>query len=118
MTAEWVRFGFCALFILLGMFVEFTALLGVFRFKFALNRMHSASMGDTLGLMFILIGLIIAYGLDFASLKLAVLIIFMWIASPVASHLVAELEMLTDSELKQHMAIESMKEGDNGIWKF
>lgn len=116
MAAEWVRFGFCALFILFGMFAEFAALLGVFRFRFALNRMHSASMGDTLGLMLIMIGLIIAYGIDFASLKLIVIIIFMWIASPVASHLVAELEMLTDDELKQHMSIEYMDEGENK-WK-
>ena len=46
MTAiEWIRFLIGSLFILTGIVIFFTYLLGVCHFKYVLNRMPAAAMG-------------------------------------------------------------------------
>jgi multicomponent Na+:H+ antiporter subunit G len=75
---------------------------GVFRFKYVLNRMHAAAMGDTLGIGFSLLGLILMSGLNFTSLKLFCVVVFLWFSSPASSHLIARLEVVTDNEKEKH----------------
>ena len=72
--------------IVIGIMTMCVAVLGVFRFHYVLNRMHAAAMGDTLGIGISLVGLIILSGWNFASLKMALIIVFLWCASPVSSH--------------------------------
>ena len=98
---EWIRFlaGTGLLLIGLGIFV--LQLLGVFKFKYVLNRMHAAAMGDTLGLGVSLTGLIILSGFNFTSLKMALIIVFLWLASPVSSHLISRLEVVTNEHLAE-----------------
>ena len=45
MIGEWIRFGVTALCVVGGLFALLTALLGLFRFDYALNRLHAG--GDT-----------------------------------------------------------------------
>ena len=107
---SWIRFGFCALFLVSGILTIATSILGTYRFRFALNRMHSASIGDTLGLLLICLGLMTAWGASWASAKLILIVVLMWAASPIASHLIAQLECRTDDELAQHMARQDWRE--------
>ncbi len=98
---DWIQFvaGIGFLFIGLGIFC--VQLLGVYKFKYVLNRMHAAAMGDTLGIGASLIGLIILTGFNFTSLKMGLIICFLWIASPVSSHLISRLEAQTNEHLKE-----------------
>lgn len=98
---EWIRFLGGAFFLLLGMFIFVVEMIGVFRFKFVLNRMHAAAMGDTLGIGSCLLGLIIMHGMNLGSLKLLFVIVFLWFSSPVASHLIARLEVTTDEDAEK-----------------
>ena len=100
---EWLRFCLTALFMLGGVFFIAIGIFGVFRFKFALNRMHTASMIDTLGVLFIVIALVIASGISFSTIKLVLLVAFIWVGSPIASHLVSLLEVDTDNKLSEHL---------------
>lgn len=93
---EWIRFAAGTLCLFSGMVLFCTELIGVFRFRYVLNRMHAAAMGDTLGISISLIGLMIISGWNFNTLKLALIIIFLWCASPVSSHLIARLEVSTN----------------------
>lgn len=95
---EWIRFIIGALCVVAGLTVSCIAVAGTYKFKFVLNRMHAAAMNDTLAILFVLLGLIVFNGLNFTSLKLFIIICFFWIASPVASHLLARLEITTDKE--------------------
>ncbi len=97
---DWLRFIVAATLILGGLTVSSVATFGLFKFKFVLNRMHAAAMNDTLAILFVLLGLIVINGFDFISLKLLLVILFLWFASPVASHLIARLEMAVDKRLK------------------
>ena len=58
--AETIRFVLCALFTLGGLFILITGVVGVYRFRYALNRVHSAALIDTLGILLMLIGVMIA----------------------------------------------------------
>ena len=70
-------------------------------------------MGDTLGIGFSLIGLIVMNGFNFTSLKLFLVIVFLWFSSPTSSHLIARLEVTTDEEPEKHyrrMTIDEVEE--------
>lgn len=109
-----LRFVLGAAFIVVGVFFSMVSVLGTFKFKYVLNRMHSAAMGDTLAILFVLVGLIIFSGISFASLKLAVIIVFFWLASPVSSHLISNLTATVDrkraEELCEYIEFEEKKD--------
>ncbi|MBQ9324782.1 MAG: monovalent cation/H(+) antiporter subunit G [Clostridia bacterium] len=98
-----IRFIVCAVFICLGLFFEITAVIGVYRFDTALRRMHAAALGDTMGLFFIVLGLIVAEGLSGNLLKYAMLVLLLWNTSPIASHLIGKLEYETNEALSKEV---------------
>lgn len=102
---EWIRLIAGSIFLICGLVIFFTELFGVFHFKYILNRMHAAAMGDTLGISSCLIGLMIYSGFNFTTLKLLLIVIFLWFASPVSSHVLARLEAATNKKLDTHCTI-------------
>ncbi len=107
---EWVRFVAVLLFLVSGISIFLLELFGVFRFRFVLNRMQVAATGDTLGISLCMVGLILANGADFTSAKMVLVIIFLWFASPVSSHVIARLEYITDETLEENCRIVEAKE--------
>lgn len=106
MTAiEWVRFLMGSLFLLIGIVIFLTELFGVFHFKYVLNRMHAAAMGDTMAISACLFGLMIFSGFNFTTLKMFLIVVFLWFASPVSSHVLARLETATNEKLDEHCEI-------------
>ncbi len=99
MVWQWCRFAAAALCLALGIAFMILAVFGVNRFKKALNRMHAAAIGDTLGILFVFLGLILIRGFSFDSLKLFLVILFFWMASPVSGHMISRLEAMTDENL-------------------
>ena len=109
---ETVRFILSAGLIGGGLICVFFAILGVFKFRFVMNRMHCAAIIDTLGILFISAGLIVAAGsMDYIP-KLLCIPLILWVGSPIASHLVGRLEITTDSDLGQHMEMEGGADSD------
>lgn len=111
---EWLRFLAGAALLLMGMAIFIIEMIGVFRFQYVLNRMHAAATGDTLGLGSCLLGLIVLSGLNFTSLKLFLVIVFLWFSSPVSSHLIARLEVTTDEEREKHYGTLSLDKPESG----
>lgn len=95
---EWGRFLVGTFFLLIGLGIFVVEMIGVFRFKYVLNRMHAAAMGDTLGIGASLVGLMVMNGWNFTTLKLFLIVVFLWFSSPVSSHLIARLEVTTNEE--------------------
>lgn len=107
---EWIRFVLVAALITAALVLVLLALLGVFRFHFVLNRMHSASLLDTCGVLLISLAVVTAHGLNAADWKLLLLILVLWIGSPISSHMLARLEVMTDKDLAHHLTVESAEE--------
>lgn len=114
-SMEWIKFFVGAVFLVCGLAVFLFEMIGVFRFKYVMNRMHAAAMGDTLGIGFSLLGLIIMNGLNFTSLKMACVIVFLWFSSPASSHLIARLEITTDKEPEKHYGRKDLRAAEDGI---
>ena len=70
---QWIRFIIAALFIVCGLLAEILAIIGVYRFKYVLNRMHCSAIGDTLGLDMVLLGIMIIAGFSYTSFPLRIL---------------------------------------------
>ncbi|MBO4299529.1 MAG: monovalent cation/H(+) antiporter subunit G [Clostridia bacterium] len=99
----WLQFIAGASLIAAGVIVLSLSVFGVFRFRYVLNRMHAAAMGDTLGILFVLGGLIVLSGFSALSLKLLLTIIMLWLTSPVSSHLIGRLEIHVNEKLNEHL---------------
>lgn len=108
----WIRLIVGGALLLCGLSIFLTEIYGVFHFKYVLNRMHAAAMGDTLGISFSLVGLMIFSGFNFTTLKMALIVILLWIASPVSSHLLAKVEFTTNEDLEEHCKIYSRLEDE------
>ncbi|MBO4670039.1 MAG: monovalent cation/H(+) antiporter subunit G [Lachnospiraceae bacterium] len=108
---EWVVFSFAAILIIGGLLVSLIAAFGLFKFRFALNRMHAAAMCDTLAILLVLLGLIVIDGASILSLKLGLIIVLLWCASPVSSHLLANMEVIVSSKLKDNCEVPEQEEG-------
>ena len=92
-----------AAFIILGAVAFVFSLVGVFRFKYVLNRMHASAIADTLGTLCICIGLFVIRGFCLTSVKLIIIILAMWITGPVCTNRIAAAELATSDEYKKHL---------------
>ena len=94
-----IRVIIAGIFIIAGLFTLGIAVVGIFRFSPMLNRIHVAAKCDTMGALLVLTGLIILSGFTVFSLKLFLVIVFLWLCNPVASHLIARAEVMTNPNL-------------------
>ena len=114
LVLEWVLFLIGGGLLLCGLVTFIIEIIGVFRFRYVLNRMHAAAIGGTLGIGFALLGLIVISGFNFTSLKLLLVIVFLWFSSPVSSHLIARLEVSTNEESGKHYLVKNLIVPDGG----
>lgn len=96
-------------FIFGGLFFFLVGTIGILRFPDVFTRIHSAAKCDTLGVLLTITGLIIFNGLNVTSLKLFLILIFIWITNPTATHLIGNAqytvnksEVTTEDEVKKH----------------
>ena len=96
---EWTRLLLGGALLLCGLVVFLIEVYGVFHMKYVLNRMHAAALGDTLGIGCSMAGLMLLSGFRFATLKMMLVVVFLWVTSPVSAHLLARLEAGTNEKL-------------------
>ena len=108
MILQWIRFLLGGGLLLAGLATFIIEMIGAFRFRYILNKMHAAAIGDTLGIGFALLGLIVMSGFNFTSLKLFLVIVFLWFSSPVSSHLIARLEVFTNEDEVAHYQVKNL----------
>ena len=91
--------------IVTGLLTMCVAVIGIYRFHYILNRMHAAAMLDSLGILFVILGLMVLSGFQFGTLKLALIIVFFWLAGPVSAHMISKLEVLINENLKEECEV-------------
>lgn len=74
-----------------GIVALITGSIGLLRLPDLYSRTHAVGMMDTAGVGFIILGLIIHEGLTLISVKLALIGIFLFFTSPIATHAVAQV---------------------------
>ena len=81
-----LRLVLTAVLLTFGCFMMLSAAIGLLRFPDFYSRIHPAGKADTLGILFILAGLVVHEGLSLVTLKLLIIMAFLLIASPTATH--------------------------------
>ena len=114
MVLEWIRFLAGAVCMAAGLVFYIIQFIGVFRFKYVLNRMHAAAIGDTLGCGLMLLGAVVFNGFTFPSIKILFLIVFLWMTSPVAAHMVVKLEVLSREKMEDCCPVEAAEDVKEG----
>ena len=61
-----------------------------------MNRMHAAGLGDTLGIASVVIAVAVLMGLTMSTVKLILIVLFMFLTGPVVTHLLAQVEVQTN----------------------
>ena len=67
--------------------------------------MQVGATSDTLGAALIIIGLIIVSGFNATTVKLIVMVMFLWFANPVSSHFLARTEIITNENIMQECEV-------------
>ena len=70
------------------------------------NNLYYRKRLDTLGILFMIAGLVVARGFQVVSLKMVIVVLFLWLTSPVSSHLIGRLEMTVNDHLDQEMTVQ------------
>ena len=81
--------------LILGSFILISAAIGILRFKDFYTRLHAAGKADSLGQALILIGLLLTSTWNGEAAKLLLIIFFIMILSPVATHALAHAASLS-----------------------
>ncbi len=100
-----LRFILSAALTLAGLFVLLSGIVGVYRFKYSLSRIHAGALFDTAGIVLMLLGVIVALGFTLTSVKMLLIIGLLWLASPVSSHLIGRMEITINDELEKDMMV-------------
>ena len=100
-----IRLIACILLTGTGLCCLVSGVVGVYRFKYALNRIHAAALMDTVGILLMLLGVIVATGFNVTSAKILVVIAFLWMTSPVSGHLIGRMEITINDDLDKSMAV-------------
>ncbi|MTI46922.1 monovalent cation/H(+) antiporter subunit G [Sporosalibacterium faouarense] len=74
-----------------GLFFFAVGTIGILRLPDFITRVHSAAKCDTLGAVLCLTALMIYSGYSASTLKILLIIIFLWITAPTATHLIAKV---------------------------
>lgn len=101
----WLQLIVGGIFIVIGVLTMCAAVFGVWRFRYVLNRMHAAAMTDSLGILCVVAGLMVLNGFRFGTLKLVLILAFFWLAGPVSSHMISNLEVLINEDLKKECEV-------------
>lgn len=113
----WIVFALVAFFVLASLFMIFCGILGVYKYKYVLNRMNAAALIDTLALLLMNIGLVIATIYRYASsgefssgtvltiFKIFLIVVVMWLTSPISGHLISKLEYVTNEKIEEEIKI-------------
>lgn len=81
-----------------GLFFFLVGTIGILRFPDALTRAHGAAKADTLGAVLCILGLILQAGFSPVTLKLILIVGFLWTANPTATHMLAKAIYSKDSK--------------------
>lgn len=91
-----IRLVIASLFLLFAVFIFVSEVIGFFKFRYVMNRMHAAGLGDTLGIASVVIAVAVLMGLTMSTIKLIIIVLFMFLTGPVVTHLLAQVEVQTN----------------------
>ncbi|MBB6213942.1 multicomponent Na+:H+ antiporter subunit G [Anaerosolibacter carboniphilus] len=82
-----------------GLFFFTVGTIGLLRLPDIFGRAHSAAKCDTLGAVMSLMAAMVYSGWTFTTLKLLLIVLFIWITNPTATHLIGRVAFLKNAKI-------------------
>jgi len=97
--------------LLLGTFLMVVTALGLLRLPDVFCRMHAAGKAGTLGVVLIILGTTVAFAgtPNDVSVRGALAIVFQFLTTPAATHLLARAAYVCDYPLSERTAVDELK---------
>jgi multicomponent Na+:H+ antiporter subunit G len=97
--------------LLLGTFLMVVTALGLLRLPDAFCRMHAAGKAGTLGVVLIILGAVIALAgtPNDVSIRGLLAVVFQFLTTPAATHLLARAAYVCDYPLSERTAVDELK---------
>ncbi len=95
----------------IGSFFVITGAVGMLRMPDYFSRCHPAGVTESAGIPIILIGYIFETGFEITSIKLVLLLIFLILTGPTATHALSKAALMSG---KKPVGKDISKESDNG----
>lgn len=86
-------------FVISGAIFVLIAALGVIRFPDTFSRMHAGSKATSLGMGLILVGVIVHFASWAVAVKCGLIILFIFLTTPVAAHILCRAAYLSGSPI-------------------
>ena len=83
-----IRSAACALLLLLGLFFMMVSVKGVIKFPDFFSRLHAIGLGQSLGMGFCCLGMLIYQGPNITGLKILMVLFVSMLAGPIGTHIV------------------------------
>lgn len=93
-----IREVIAAILILVGGGFMFVSAVGVIRLPDFYTRLHASSIGETFGLVLAGLGMIIYNGFNLTSAKLLLIIVALFLANPIGTHLIGKAAIRAGEE--------------------
>ena len=87
----------------LGCFFVLIGALGVLKLPEFWSRLHAASVVESAGMILLISGLCIQSGLSLITVKLILLIVFLFLTGPTATHAVASAALVSGMKPKSYL---------------
>ncbi len=83
----------CIVLVITGIIFMLMGSIGILRLPDFYSRSHAASKSDTLGILFVISGLVVYEGFTLSAGKLILVILFIALANPIGTHALARSAM-------------------------
>lgn len=84
----------CIFLVVIGIVFMLMGSIGILRLPDFYSRSHATSKSDTLGILFVISGLVVYEGFTLSSIKLILIILFIALANPIGTHALARSAIL------------------------
>lgn len=106
---EWIA----AVLLVLGSFFMFVAALGVLKLPDVFTRMHAATKASSFGTGLMLVAMILYFRIPFIFIESLLVIIFIFLTAPVASHMIGRAAYLLKVPLWEETVIDQLHDKYN-----
>lgn len=79
----------CIILVVIGIIFMLMGSIGILRLPDFYSRSHATSKSDTLGILFVIAGLVVYEGFTLSGIKLIFIILFIALANPIGTHALA-----------------------------
>lgn len=79
----------CIILVVIGILFMLMGSIGILRLPDFYSRSHATSKSDTLGILFVISGLVVYEGFTLSGIKLILIIVFIALANPIGTHALA-----------------------------